>query len=191
MLERIPEDTSNLPQPQHPGYPLAGWQQWDGRWELIGGVAYAMTPPPSTEHQQLSMSLASRSFASLEAARTRGGSGGFAVFAAPTDVFLESSVVQPDLLIVCDAAKSSLRGIEGPPALVEESLSPATGRKDLTTKGWLDEAAGVPEYLLVYPKERRAEHLTLGADRICQTSDRIEWGGLLSLLGGRVAIPLN
>lgn len=190
-MEQTPEDALNLPQPQHPGYMFADWQQWDGRREFIGGVAYDMTPVPSTEHQQLSMSLASRSFASLEAARTRGGSGGCAVFAAPTDVFLESSVVQPDLLIVCDAAKISPRGIEGPPALVVAILSPTTGRKDLTTKRWLVEAAGVPEYLLIYPEERRAERLTLGADRIYQTSDRIEWGGLLRLLGGRVVIPLN
>jgi len=62
---------------------------------------------------------------------------------------------------VCDAAKVSSRGIEGPPDLVVEILSPATGQKDLTTKRWLYEAAGVPEYLIVYPEERRAERLTL------------------------------
>ena len=150
-----------------------------------------MTTAPSTEHQAISLSLAARMFAVLELARTKGGGGGCAVFAAPTDVFLASGVVQPDLLIVCAPAEVSARGIEGPPDLVVEILSPTTGQKDLTTRRWLYEAARVPEYLLVYPEERRAERLTLGADRIYQTSDRIEWGGRLSLLSGRVVIPLN
>jgi hypothetical protein len=54
----------------------------------------------------------------------------------------------------------------------------------------------VPEYLLVYPEERRAERLTLGPDRIHQTTARTEWGSLLILLillillGGRVSVAL-
>lgn len=180
----------NLPLPRHPGYTIEDWKQWDGRWELMHGVAYDMTPAPSTEHQQISMALASRIFAVLEDAQRSGG-GGCQVFAAPTDVFLESGVVQPDLLIVCDPAKVSPRGIEGAPDLVVEILSPATGQKDLTTKRWLYEAAGVPEYLIIYPEERRAERLTLGPDRIYQTTARTEWGGVLNLLAGRVNVALG
>lgn len=180
----------NLPLLQHPGYTIEDWKQWDGRWELIHGLAYDMTPAPSTEHQQISMALASRIFAVLEDAKRKGG-GECQVFAAPTDVFLESGVVQPDLLIVCDPAKVSSRGIEGAPDLVVEILSPATGQKDLTTKRWLYEAAGVPEYLVVYPEERRAERLALGPDRIYQTTARTEWGGLLILLDGRVSVDLG
>lgn len=181
----------NLPLPQHPGYTIEDWKQWDGRWELMHGVAYDMTPAPSTEHQRISMALASRIFAVLEDTRRSGGGGGCQVFAAPTDVFLESGVVQPDLLIVCDPAKVSPRGIEGAPDLVVEILSPTTGQKDLTTKRWLYEAAGVPEYLIVYPEERRAERLTLGPDRIYQTTARTEWGSVLNLLGGRVSVALG
>ncbi|MDP1831577.1 MAG: Uma2 family endonuclease [Geothrix sp.] len=180
----------NLPHPQHPGYTIEDWSQWDGRWELIRGVAYDMTPAPSTEHQRISMALASRIFAALDEAKRSGGGGDCQVFAAPTDVFLESGVVQPDLLIVCDPAKISPRGIEGAPDLVVEILSPTTGQKDLTTKRWLYEFAGAPEYLLVYPEERRAERLTLGPDRIYQTTARTEWGGILNLLGGRVSVTL-
>jgi len=82
----------NLPLPQHSGYTIEDWKQWDGRWELIHGLAYDMTPAPSTEHQQISMALASRIFAVLDDSKRKGG-GGCQVFAAPTDVFLESGVV--------------------------------------------------------------------------------------------------
>jgi Uma2 family endonuclease len=61
---------------------------------------------------------------------------------APLDVFLGEDVVEPDLVVVCDPARKSARGIEGAPELVVEILSPATARKDLTRKRWLFEAAG-------------------------------------------------
>ncbi|MBB6285288.1 hypothetical protein HNR34_003703 [Geobacillus subterraneus] len=32
-------------------YTYADWKTWEGRWELINGKAYNMTPAPSTEHQ--------------------------------------------------------------------------------------------------------------------------------------------
>lgn len=48
----------NFPHPQHPGYTLEDWKQWDGRWELIHGMAYDMTPSPSTKHQEVSGRLA-------------------------------------------------------------------------------------------------------------------------------------
>jgi len=44
----------SLPRLKHPGYTIEDWKTWDGRWELIKGVAYDMTPSPSFEHQQVS-----------------------------------------------------------------------------------------------------------------------------------------
>jgi long-subunit fatty acid transport protein len=41
-----------LPQLQTTTYTLADWETWEGRWELINGVAYDMTPSP--EHQEVS-----------------------------------------------------------------------------------------------------------------------------------------
>jgi hypothetical protein len=46
-----------LPQMKHAGYTLEDWKSWDGRWELIDGVAYDMTPAPGTEHQRISSDL--------------------------------------------------------------------------------------------------------------------------------------
>ena len=126
----------------------------------------------------------------LSKAKHKGG-GSCRLFSAPTDVFLNTGVVIPDLLVVCDPAKISERGIEGAPNLVVEILSPSTGQKDLTTKRWCYEAAGVPEYLIIYPEERRAELLQLGGNGIYQTVSRVEWGGTLQLLGGRIDITLD
>lgn len=180
----------NLPQLKHPGYTLEEWKEWEGRWELIDGVAYNMTPSPNTEHQRISTRLTARIHVALDEIKTRMKGGSCEVFAAPIDVFLGSDVVQPDLLIVCDPAKITARGIEGPPDLVVEILSPSTAGKDVTRKWWLYEAAGVAEYLIVDPAEKVGRLLRLDQGRY-QDAAHVEWGQIVGLLGGRIEVPLG
>jgi len=47
----------SLPELKHPGYTIEDWKTWDGRWELIHGVPYDMTPAPGPEHQRISGQL--------------------------------------------------------------------------------------------------------------------------------------
>jgi Uma2 family endonuclease len=182
----------SLPELKHPGYTIEDWKSWEGRWELISGVAYDMTPAPGTEHQAVSVKLTLAIGTALEEARRKHNGGDCQLFHAPTDVFLASDiVVQPDLLIVCDPSKVTEQGIEGAPDLVVEILSPSTASKDLTTKRWLYETAKVPEYLIIYLEEQRAELLRLGTDGFYQTSARIEWGQVIAILNGKLSVTLN
>lgn len=175
---------------KRPGYTLEDWQSWEGRWELINGIAYDVTPAPGTEHQRVSSKLHLAIGNALEAAKRRVGGGGCELFAAPTDVFLQGGVVQPDLLIVCDPAKVSPRGIEGAPDLVVEILSPSTASKDTVRKRWSYEAAGVPEYLIVDPDERIGLLLRLEGGLYVDAA-RIEWGAGVALLGGKLSVTLG
>ena len=181
------------PEPRHPGYTLEDWKTWEGHWELIHGIAYptyGMTPAPSLEHQRVSVHLASAILIALKDTQRRNEGGECEVFPAPVDVYLEGGVVQPDLVVVCDPAQKSERGIEGPPDLVVEILSPSTASKDMTRKWWLYEAAGIPEYLIVDPSERLGKLLRLEAGRYTEAT-RLEWGEVVSLLGGRITVPLG
>jgi Uma2 family endonuclease len=105
-------------------------------------------------------------------------------------VFLSSGAVQPDLLVVCDPAKISQRGIEGAPDLVVEILSPSTAGKDVIRKRWAYEAAGVPEYLIVEPDVRVGLLLRLHDGRY-EEAARVEWGAVVALLGGRLSVTLG
>lgn len=73
------------------------------------------------------------------------------------------TVVQPDIIVVCDRDKVRDDGIHGAPDFVVEVLSESTAEKDLTIKRALYEAAGVREYWIVGPTDgsvlawRRAE----------------------------------
>jgi Uma2 family endonuclease len=179
----------NSPLLKHPGYTLEDWKVWEGRWELIDGVAFDMTPAPNLEHQTISSKLHAFLFNALEDAKKKSG-GDCLVLAAPLDVYLGESVVEPDLVVVCDPAKRSQRGIEGAPDLVVEILSPRTASKDLTRKRWLYEAFAVPEYLIVDPDERVGLLLRL-ANGVYVEAARIEWGSPVALLDGRLSVPLG
>ena len=64
------------------------------------------------------------------------------------------TVVQPDVLVVCDAGKLDRRGVRGAPDFVVEVLSPATASHDYLFKRHAYERAGVREYWLVHPADR-------------------------------------
>lgn len=180
-----------LPQLKQPGYTLEDWKTWEGRWELIHGVAYDMTPAPSFEHQRISSSLNVAIANALTEAKPKVGGGDCEVLAAPLDVFLNSGVFQPDLVVVCDPLKKSKRGIEGAPDLVVEILSPSTASKDTVRKRWAYEAAGVPEYLIVDPEERCADLLGLDATGRYVSVAHVEWGAAFAILGGKLSVKLG
>ncbi len=128
------------------------------RWELIDGIAYAMSPAPSTRHQSVAGNIFGKLLQSLSGRPCR-------PFIAPTDVRLSDlDVVQPDILVVCKPGQITPSHIEGAPQLVVEVLSPATSTKDQREKKALYERAGVAEYVVVDPLEHYAIRFLNGAD---------------------------
>ncbi len=129
----------------------------DRRRELIDGLEYDMSPAPSRIHQKLSGELFVRIYNALK-------DGQCEVYAAPFDVrFSEDSaasdeeiftVVQPDIVVICDASKLDERGCMGAPNLVIEILSPFTAAKDMKIKRDLYEKYGVSEYWLAHPTDK-------------------------------------
>ncbi len=84
-------------------------------------------------------------------------------FVAPFDVRLPrageadqqtTTVVQPDVLVVCDPARLDRRGVRGAPELVVEVLSPATASHDQVRKRRVYERAGVRKFWLIHPADR-------------------------------------
>jgi len=136
------------------------------RWELIEGIPCAMTPAPSVAHQRLVREILTQINVFL-------GGGPCEVFAAPFDVRLPeaketdfeiTTVVQPDLAVICDPAKLDQRGCRGAPDMIIEIISPSTAAKDQIQKVALYEKHGVKEYWLVHPTDRLVTIRRLGAD---------------------------
>ena len=59
------------------------------------------------------------------------------------------TIVQPDILVVCDKSKLDQRGLKGAPDMVIEVVSPSTAGRDRGVKRDLYERNGVREYWLV------------------------------------------
>ncbi|MBN2326640.1 MAG: Uma2 family endonuclease [Candidatus Omnitrophica bacterium] len=167
-----------MPLPQRKEkYTYQDYCQWpdDERWELIGGVAYNMTPAPSFRHQTILINLGAIFRVALKGKTCVPG-------AAPTDVVLsEEDVVQPDLFIVCDRQKITEKNIQGAPDVIVEILSPSTSKKDRWDKRALYEKFGVNEYLLVYPEGKYMERFLLGEDGLFDHGQAFEEQDALQL----------
>jgi Uma2 family endonuclease len=131
----------------------------DGRRYEIHDGELSVTPAPSPQHQRITGNL----FVLLRAHVTAGELG--EVLLSPLDVILSDTViVQPDLIYLESSRLGAIshRGVEGPPTLVVEVLSPSTVLPDRTAKRQLYARHRVPFYWLVDPDARAAEAFRLG-----------------------------
>jgi len=140
------------------GFCYGDYLKWpvNERWELINGEAYNLAPSPSRRHQEISMAVSNYFFNCLKGSECR-------VYAAPFDVRLPEgdeeeedikTVVQPDIVIVCDQSKLDEKGCRGAPDLVIEIVSPSTAALDYKEKLALYEKSGVKEYWIIHPADQ-------------------------------------
>lgn len=122
------------------------------RIELIDGVIYDMAAP-TTVHQMLA-----QQFFMDVAMYIRVNKGKCTVFIAPLDVQLDrddKTMVEPDILIVCDPEKIQKKNVYGAPEFVLEILSPSSRTLDALIKCRKYQNAGVKEYWLLDPRMKR------------------------------------
>jgi Uma2 family endonuclease len=138
----------------------------DERWELIDGLAWAMSPAPLRRHQGIQARLIAEIAAFLRGKPCE-------VYGSPFDVLLPEegesdeeagTVVQPDIVVYCDKTKLTREGARGAPDLVVEILSPRTAKKDFGVKYVLYERHGAREYLVVDPDAEVIHAWRLGED---------------------------
>ena len=123
----------------------------DRRVELIDGVFYDMAAP-TTIHQGIGGFIHKQL---LDFALER--KGPCLPFMSPVDVQLDEddkTVVQPDVLIICDRSKLQNGRVFGAPDFLVEVLSPSTRKKDMRLKLYKYANAGVREYWIVDPEKK-------------------------------------
>ncbi len=120
----------------------------DVRVELIDGVFYDMASP-TTVHQRICFDIGF-----LLQSYIYANNGSCQTFTAPLDVQLdcdEKTMVQPDIIVLCDESKLTKERIVGAPDLIIEVLSPTNWYHDTTRKLLKYKKAGVKEYWIVMP----------------------------------------
>ena len=136
-------------------YTYADYLKWEGpeRYQLINGEVFMMASP-SVTHQGILMAL------SIQFGNWLRGKS-CQVFAAPLDVRLfpeednsDNTVVQPDLLVVCDNKKLAKGSVNGPPDLVIEIVSPSNSHSELFLKFQYYLESKVREYWVLDPEKK-------------------------------------
>ena len=153
-------------------YTYADYLTWpnDERYELLDGVPYMMSSP-NEWHQWVIKYIHRQLEDQLEDQPCE-------TYMAPLDVRLfhdahddneekdqsDTTVVQPDIFIVCDESKiKGLNYCKGPPNLIIEVVSPSTEHIDSGKKRSLYEKAGVPEYWIITHDKLRVYCLKKGS----------------------------
>lgn len=123
----------------------------DVRAEVYDGQIYYMASP-TEEHQTISMELSTLLNLYLKSKK-----GPCRVFHAPFDVKLNDApltIVQPDLMIVCDKGKLDGKRCNGAPDFIIEIVSPGNPSDDYIRKLYYYKNAGVREYWIVDPRRK-------------------------------------
>lgn len=142
------------------------------RYEVIDGEVL-VTPAPSPRHQHVMSNL-------LIALRQYVERHGLGVVLPDVDLlFVTGQFLRPDLVFVPEAARDGItdRGVEKPPGLVVEVLSPTSSSIDRVKKPRRYGDFGVPEYWVADPEERvvwvwRFTELVREPERV---TERLAW----------------
>ncbi|MBK9255371.1 MAG: Uma2 family endonuclease [Saprospiraceae bacterium] len=140
-----------------PNYTYDDYLLWEGRWEIINGIAYAMSPAPNPRHQRLAGKIHSIFLNAIENIKKCKCQ----VYQPIDFKITEHTVVNPDLLIVCKPILKQF--LDFPPALVVEILSPSTELKDRNTKYHLYESFGIAHYIIIDPETEKTEIYSLNS----------------------------
>jgi Uma2 family endonuclease len=150
-------------------FTYADYKSWElkagERYELIYGIAYAMAGA-NTYHQSISMEISKQIAIYLDGKPCK-------VFVAPYDVRLfyqedesDDTVVQPDVMVICDKNKLGKEGCHGAPDFVVEILSPSNTAIEMGRKFDLYLKAGVREYWVIEPENKRVRAYTFKDNQI-------------------------
>ena len=128
-------------------YTVEDYERWQGDWELVEGVPYAMASPPFST-QVLLVKLSRLLDEVVEAYRCTN-----CFVAVEVDWYVSlDTVIRPDLLIFCGEIPQRL---SKRPELVLEIVSPSTRTIDEGLKYELCQREGVPYFVLVYLEEKK------------------------------------
>ena len=175
--------------PEYKRHTYADYISWDDseRCELIDGVIYAMSAP-SWQHQLISGKLFNQIANSLTGKPC-------VVFNAPFDVRLnadsnDDTVVQPDIVVICDRLIIGGTGCIGTPDMLIEILSPSSKSHDKLRKLKLYQNYGVKEYWIVNPEIKTVSKHILDNGRYNITHyDKTEQAPISVLEGCSISLP--
>ena len=126
-----------------PHYTYEEFCKWEGRWELIEGIPYAMSPAPAPRHQWVSSNIKYE----LKDAIKKAGCKNCKVYDFIDIKVADDTILQPDAVVVCKDINKPF--LDFPAVIVVEVLSPSTAMKDRNNKFYIYQSQKIPYYLII------------------------------------------
>ncbi|WPM31557.1 Uma2 family endonuclease [Hydrogenobacter sp. T-2] len=144
-------------------YTVEDWKHWQGDWELIEGIPYAMASPRPINQRMLIL-------ISLILELTLKAKCPECLVYAELDWYISyDTVIRPDLMVLCGEIPER---VEIPPHMVIEIVSPSSRQIDEGLKFELCEKEGVKYFVLIYPDEKQVKVFELSYGRYIEKQDR-------------------
>ncbi|QID33848.1 Uma2 family endonuclease [Pampinifervens florentissimum] len=148
-----------------PHYTVEDYLKWQGDWELIEGMPYAMASPrPLNQYLLNELGAFLRNVFLQEECST-------------CKVYVEldwyvsfDTVIRPDLMVLCGEIPER---VESPPQMVVEIVSPSSRQMDEGLKFELCEMQGVKYFVLLYPDEKMVKVFELVDGKYRKKLDRV------------------
>ncbi len=147
-----------------PHYTVEDYLRWQGDWELIEGIPYAMASPrPINQYLLNELGAFLRNvFLQKECSICK-------VYVELDWYVSFDTVIRPDLMVLCGEIPER---VESPPQMVVEIVSPSSRQMDEGLKFELCEMQGVKYFVLVYPDERFVKVFELIEGKYTEKVDR-------------------
>ncbi len=148
-----------------PHYTVEDYLRWQGDWELIEGIPYAMASPrPINQYLLNELGAFLRNvFLQEECSICK-------VYVELDWYVSFDTVIRPDLMVLCGEIPER---VESPPQMVVEIVSPSSRQMDEGLKFELCEMHGVKYFVLVYPDEKMVKVFELVDGKYREKLDRV------------------
>ncbi len=163
-----------LPRELLPSYTYEDYKNWQGDWELVEGIPFALASP-SVKHQRVLAKLVRFLDEQLEKCP------GCEVLPATDYVVSEHTILRPDVSVVCNNRGEK---IAVTPKIIFEIVSPSSAKMDEITKKAIYEREGVGYYALVYPELGKGKIFKLTSDGVYKKPVDLAGGEFSFDLGG-------
>ena len=131
-------------------YTVNDYAQWEGDWELIEGMPYAMSPSPTVTHQSVATKFTSAVNNTINDSKPENCDKCIVLMETDWQVS-QDTVVRPDVMLVCNEVTEKVLVT---PSLIMEVVSPSSIKRDEVMKFDLYQREGVIFYILAYPEDR-------------------------------------
>jgi Uma2 family endonuclease len=144
-------------------YTYSDYVHWEGKWELIYGSAYAMSPSPMINHQAIANMFAFEFTSSIKDCQR------CLVLSEEDWRVDDATVLKPDVVLICDEPHDAY--ITKAPEIIVEVVSQRSSRRDEKFKFEIYEKEKVKYYILAYPDDLKAKIYRLVGDRYTKEGD--------------------